>query len=123
MQNKTGPLTIIVQDAVFAAALNPRCVGAPVAGCGRAAGPRGSVWDLTRGPEAVRLDARRVRAAVAGGGVPGQALVVRRASRAAAAGSAALVQVVHVQLQSIADVRLPVLLLLCGSATHRRSNV
>lgn len=79
--------------------------------------------DLTRGPEAVRLDARRVRAAVAGGGVPGQALVVRHASRAAAAGSAAFVQVVHVQLQSVADVRLPVLLLLCGSATHRRSSV
>lgn len=91
-----------------------------MAGRGRAAGPRGSVWDLTRGPEAIRLDARRVRAAVAGGGVPGQALVVRHASRTAAAGSAAFVQVVHVQFQSVADVRLPVLLLLC---THTHSNV
>lgn len=89
-----------------------------MAGGRRAAGPRGSVGDLTGRPEAVRLDARRVRAAVAGGGVPGQALVVRHAARTAAAGSAALVQVVHVQFQSVADVRLPVLLLLCGSATH-----
>lgn len=90
-----------------------------MAGCGRAAGPHRSVWDLTRGPEAVRLDARRVRAAVAGGGVPGQAFVVGHAPGAAAAGSAAFVQVVHVQLQSVADVRLPVLLLLCGAAQQR----
>lgn len=59
---------------------------------------------------------------MAGGGVPGQALVVRHAARTAAAGSAALVQVVHVQVQSIADVRLPVLLLLCGSATHTHTD-
>lgn len=30
----TVPLTVVVQDAVFAAALNPRRVGAAVAGCG-----------------------------------------------------------------------------------------
>lgn len=113
---KSVPLTVIVQDAVFAAALDARRVGAPVAGRGWAAGPGGSVWDLTRGPEAVRLDARRVRATVAGGGVPGQALVMRHASCTAAAGPAAFVQVLHVQLQSVADIRLPVLLLFCGSA-------
>lgn len=113
-------LTVIVQDAVFAAALNSRCVRAPVAGCGRAAGPHRSVWDLTRGPEAVRLNARRVRAAVAGGGVPGQAFVARHAPGAAPAGSAAFVQVVHVQFQGIADVRLPVLLLLCRAAQQRQ---
>lgn len=117
---RTLTLTIIIQDAVFAAALNSRCVWAPVAGCGWAAGPHGPVWDLTRDPEAVRLNARCVRAAVAGGGVPGQAFVVRHAPRTAAAGSAAFVQVVHVQFQSIADVWLPVLLLLCGSARHRQ---
>lgn len=116
----TVTLTVIVQDAVFAAALDSRRVRAAVAGCGRAAGPHSSVWDLTRGPEAVRLNARRVRAAVAGGGVPGQAFVVRHAPGAAAAGSAALVQVVHVQLQSVADVRLPVLLLLCRAAQQRQ---
>lgn len=61
---------------------------------------------------AAALDARGVRAAVAGGGgVAGQALVVGHAPRAAAAGPRALVQVVHVQLQGVADVRLPVLLL------------
>lgn len=119
--NITLTLTVIVQDAVFAAALNSRCVRAPVAGCGRAAGPHRSVWDLTRGPEAVRLNARRVRAAVAGGGVPGQAFVVRHAPGAAAAGSAAFVQVVHVQFQSIADVWLPVLLLLCRAAQQRHN--
>lgn len=92
-----------------------------MAGGGRAAGPHGSVRDLTRGPEAVRLNARRVRAAVAGGGVPGQALVVRHAPGAAAAGSATFVQVVHVQLQSVADVGLPVLLLLCRAAQQRQA--
>lgn len=67
---------------------------------------------LTRGPEAVRLDAGGVRAAVAGRGVTGQAFVVRHAACAAAAGPGAFVQVLHVQIQSVADVRLPVLLLL-----------
>lgn len=61
----------------------------------------------------VRLDARRVRAAVAGGGVAGQALVLGTA-RAAAAGPGPLLQLVHVQVQAVADVGLPVLLLLCA---------
>lgn len=66
---------------------------------------------LTGDPEAVRLDAGGVRTAVACGGVARQALVMRHAPRAAAAGPGAFVQVIHVQLQSVADVRLPVLLL------------
>lgn len=83
-----------------------------MAGGGGAAGPQGPVRCLAGDPEAVGLDAGGVRAAVAGGGVAGQPLVVGRAAGAAAAGPRALVQVVHVQLQSVADVRLPVLLLL-----------
>ena len=67
---------------------------------------------LARGPEAVRLDAGSVRAAVAGRGVAGQTFVMRNTSCAAAAGSGTLVQLLHVQFKSIADVRLPVLLLL-----------
>lgn len=104
--------TVVVQDALLAAALDAGGVRAPVAGGGGAAGAQGPVWRLTGGPEAVCLDAGRVRAAVAGRGVTGQALVVRHAAGAAAAGPGTLVQVVHVQLQSVADVRLPVLLLL-----------
>lgn len=83
-----------------------------MAGGGGAAGAQGPVRGLTRGPEAVRLDAGRVRAAVAGGGVAGEALVVGHAADAAAAGAGTLVQLLHVQLQGVADVRLPVLLLL-----------
>lgn len=70
------------------------------------------MWGLTRGPEAVRLDAGGVRAAVASCGVAGQAFVMRHAACTAAAGTRTLVQLLHVQLESIADVRLPVLLLL-----------
>lgn len=67
---------------------------------------------LTRGPEAVRFNAGGVRAAVAGRGVAGQAFGMRHAPCAAAAGPGTFVQVIHVQFEGIADVRLPVLLLL-----------
>lgn len=60
----------------------------------------------------VGLDARGVRAAVAGGGVTGQALMLH-AARAAPAGPGPLLQLVHVEVQIVADVRFPVLLLLC----------
>lgn len=106
-------LTVVVQDALLAAALEAGGVGAAVAGGGGAAGPQGPVGGLAEGPEAAALDAGRVGAAVAGGGVAGQTLVLREAAGAAAAGPTALVQVVHVQLQGVADVRLAVLLLLC----------
>lgn len=98
-----------------------------MAGGGGAAGAQGPVRRLARGPEAVRLDAGGVRTAVAGRGVAGQAFVVGHAPRAAAAGPGALVQLVHVQLEGIADVRLPVLLLLWNhkhvSVYYRLNNV
>lgn len=59
---------------------------------------------LTGGPEAVRLDAGGVRAAVAGRGVAGQTFVMRDAPCAAAAGPGTFVQMIHVQFESIADV-------------------
>lgn len=83
-----------------------------MAGRGGAAGSQRPVRRLTRGSEAVCFDAGCMRAAVAGCGVTGQTLVVGHAARAAAASPGTLVQLLHVQLQSIADVRLPVLLLL-----------
>lgn len=60
----------------------------------------------------VGLNARSVGAAVAGSRVTGQALVLHAAS-AAPAGPRPLLQLVHVQVQVVTDVRLPVLLLLC----------
>lgn len=60
----------------------------------------------------VGLDARGVGAAVAGGRVTGQALVLHAAG-AAPTGPRPLLQLVHVEVQVVADVRLPVLLLLC----------
>lgn len=65
----------------------------------------------------VGLNARGVGAAVAGGGVPRQALVPRAAC-AAAAGPGPLLQRAHVELQAVADVRLPILLLLCVGRTQ-----
>lgn len=59
----------------------------------------------------VRLDARGVGTAVAGGGVTGQAFVLH-AARAAPAGPGTLFQLVHVEVQAVTDVGLPVLLLL-----------
>jgi len=64
----------------------------------------------------VGLDARGVGAAVAGGGVPGQTLVPDAAG-AAAAGPRALLQLLHVQVQRVADVGLAVLLLLCEASS------
>ena len=95
-------------------------MGAALAGGGGAAGAQGPVRRLAGGPEAVRLHARGVRAAVGGGGVAGQPLVVvGHAARAAARGAAPLVQGVHVQLQGVAgaDVGLAVLLLLWRGRT------
>lgn len=106
-------LTIIIQNAVLAAALNARGMWAPMAGCRRAASPQRSVWGLNWGPEAVRLNSGSVRAAVAGGGgVAGQAFVMGYTTCTAATGPRTFVQVIHVQFESIADVRLPILLLL-----------
>lgn len=65
-------------------------------GCGRAAGAQGSVRSLAGGPEAVRLNARGVRAAMAGSGVARQTLVMRRAACAAATSAGTLVQMIHV---------------------------
>lgn len=56
---------------------------------------------------------------MAGGGVAGQALVPD-AARAAPAGPGPLLQLVHVEVQAVADVRLPVLLLLCGGRSTAR---
>jgi len=107
-------------------------VGAALAagGGGRrgAAGAQGrAVRGLARRAEAVRLHARRVRAAVAGGGVAGEPAVVvvvvalGHAARAAAAGPATLVQRVHgVQLQGVADVGLAVLLLVWSAGKETR---
>lgn len=67
----------------------------------------------------VGLNARGVGAAVAGSGVTGQALVFH-AARTAPAGPGPLLQLVHVEVQVVADVRFPVLLLLCvGRNTAR----
>lgn len=61
----------------------------------------------------VGLNARGVGAAVAGSRVTGQALVLHAAGTAPA-GPRPLLQLVHVKVQVVTDVRLPVLLLLCA---------
>ena len=92
-----------------------------MAGCGGAAGPKGSVLAprpaavLPPHPEAVRLDAGGLRAAVTRGGASVEAFVVLHAAGAAAAGPRAFIHLIHVQVQSVADVRLPVLLLIWES--------
>lgn len=63
----------------------------------------------------VGLDAGGMGAAVAGGGMPGEALVPDAAG-AAAAGPRALLQLLHVQVEGVADVGLAVLLLLCQAS-------
>lgn len=69
----------------------------------------------------VRLDARGVGTAVAGGGVTRQALMLH-AAHAAPAGPGPLLQLVHVKVQVVTDVRFPVLLLLCLGRNNRSSS-
>lgn len=68
----------------------------------------------------VRLDARGVGTAVAGGGVTRQALMLH-AARAAPAGPGPLLQLIHVKVQVVTDVGFPVLLLLCVGRNNRWS--
>ena len=70
------------------------------------------MWGLTRGPEAVCFNAGRVGAAVAGRGVARQTFVMGHAAGAAAAGPGTFVQLLHVEFESVTDVRLSVLLFL-----------
>lgn len=122
-------LTVVLRvllEPVLAAALHSGGVRAAVAGHG-AAGSQLAV-DRAAGVAVlrprvpglgVRLDARGVGAAMAGGGVPGQAPVLP-AARAAPAGPGPLFQLVHVEVQAVTDVRLPVLLLLCVVRSRAR---
>lgn len=120
-------VTIVLRvlfQPVLAAALHARSVGAAVAGHGAAAfqlAVDGAARVAVLGPRVpglgVRLDARGVGTAVAGGGVTGQALVLH-AARAAPAGPRPLFQLVYVKVQAVADVRLPILLLLCMVRTQ-----
>lgn len=130
-ENPNRRLTVvlgILLQPVLPAALHAGGVGAAVAGHGAAglqlavgAGARESVLGPHLPGFGVGLDAGGVGAAVGGGGVPGQPLVPDAAG-AAAAGARALLQLLHVQVQGVADVGFPVLLLLCRGARNQHDS-
>lgn len=110
--------TIIIQASLLAAALNAGGVCAGMAGVGGGVWAEWPVWGVCWCTEAVSFDAWRVRAAVAGCGVTRETFLPWNTAHAAATGTRSLLQLLHVQLQCITYIWLPVLLLLYKTCTY-----